>query len=488
MKKINTISNILHKTRKNPFFNTLVHTSNYFTASIMIRAMGFISLPVMTRILSPKDFGIDKVVVSYLGILSTIISLNTYVALGRYYYEKKDDFKDFFGTSLIINFFLFITAWIVTICFKGITSNFLGLPANTIIFIVPQTVFLIFNSWFEQIYIPQEKSKKIAVRNIISAYSVFGLSVLFILLMEKYKYMGPTYSRTVIGTAFIFYYMFELKKYFKLSFKIKHLKYIISYSFPLIPYSLSGIILVQFDRIIINKIIGPTEAGLYSFAYTIGMLLTIVVGALHRAWMPKYYRYMGNKEFDKIDNDISKMFRIISVISLFLIFFGKEMGMLLAKKNFHSSLPLVPIIVISYIFNAIFAFYGWNNSYVKKTIYLSITVLISGILNIVLNVVFIPRYGYFIAAYTTLASYFVMALLIWIINKFYLKIYCTPVLKILNPIFALIPLIIIYYIITFYIHTIWFAVLLKVFLLGLFFLFIFNKFIFNTVLNNKKSC
>ncbi|MBN2323016.1 MAG: polysaccharide biosynthesis C-terminal domain-containing protein [Spirochaetes bacterium] len=218
-----------------------------------------------------------------------------------------------------------------------------------------------------------------------------------------------------------------------------------NYSVPLIPYTLSGYILAQFDRIMINSYKGSDDAGLYSLAYNIGMLLAVVIGSINAAWMPKYFEYLNREQYTDHDRDVDRIFRIILVVAFFLILFGKQIGFILAKRDYHTGLHIVPIVVAGYIFYGLFTIYGRNIGYVKKTIHSSIVLLVSGAVNVVLNAVFIPRYGYVAAAYTTLLSYFIMAVLAWVINRYVLRMYSTPLKIVVVPLVSIIPFIALFY-------------------------------------------
>jgi len=279
---------------------------------------------------------------------------------------------------------------------------------------------------------------------------LFVLSVICILFLDRNKYLGQLYASLAIGTVFSIYYYYSLRSYIKLSFNPGALKYILSFSLPLLPYALSGVILDQFDRIMINKYSGYSDAGLYSFAYNIGMLLTLVLSALHQAWTPDYFKHMEDKNHAQLDSDIAKMLMLVSLAAYFLILFGQEIGMALAKNTFHSALGIVPIIVIGYIFYSFFTFFAWNIQYAKRNIFLSAVVLIAGLANIGLNVVFIPKYGYVAAAYTTAVSYLLMALLGWFVSKSVLKLYTAPLRLLLKPLFVLTPFVAAYYALVFF--------------------------------------
>ncbi|MBI4234999.1 oligosaccharide flippase family protein [Candidatus Peregrinibacteria bacterium] len=332
--------------KKSEFYEFLRHSKNYFLSNMATGALAFLSLPVLTRMLSTSDYGILAVFTGYQGVFVALLTLNCYVALGRYYYEKKEDFKEFFGTILIFILFMLFVAFLLFVIFRQEAAVLLGLPVNTIFYIVPAVLIYVSGSWFEQIYVPQKQSRKIAVRNVVKAYAIFVLSVVLILILNENKYLGQIYAMMIVGGLFFAYYAFDLKAYLKLSFQMKHMKYFLHYGVPLIFYSLSGVILAQFDKIMVNKYLGSSMAGLYAFAAIVGSILTVFSSAMFQAWNPDYFKYMDEKNYQQLNIDAYRIFKIVSFCALGLIFFGQEIGMLLSSSSFYEALPVIPIIVI----------------------------------------------------------------------------------------------------------------------------------------------
>lgn len=413
------------------------------------KALGFISIPIMTRIFSTNDYGILRVFSSYVGIFTVLFTMNAYSAVGRYFYEDEDDFKDFLGTSVILVAIVFSFFTLLLLIYREQVASLVHLPLILINYFLPFVLFNVTSSLFIQIYQPLQRSKKIAVSNVLNAYIGFALTVAFSYFIKNNKYMGQIWSQALVNMAFFVYFFLGIRTYFKFSFRAKDLKYIFSYAIPLIPYNLSGIILAQFDLMMINKYNGSSAAGLYGFAYNLGMLLSVFWGSLYKSWMPKYYLYMNSKNYTQHDLDIDKLYRIILIAAGFLVFFGREIGIILATRSYYQALNIVPPIVIGYIFFAVFYIYGRNMDYAKKTLYLTAVTLASGLLNIYLNYLFIPRYGYTAGAYTTLISYLFMAITAWICNKYILKLYSTPLIILYRPTAIFASLLVFFYLFSF---------------------------------------
>ena len=328
---------------------------------------------------------------------------------------------------------------------------------------------------YYQTLVPQRRSKEAAIISVSKGYIGFGIAVLLVCLLNESRYLGRIWSTLLVGFIFSIYFITKISKYSRLCFKTEHIKYILNYSVPLIPYALSGIILAQFDRIMINNIIDTTSAGLYSLGYNIGMLLLIVIGSTQTALMPDFFKFVDNKEYNRLDNLVKKVFSIVTIAALGLILFAKEIVFILVDKKFHQGLSVVPIVIIGYIFFAMFTIYGRYIGYKKKTLFSSIVALTAGISNIILNAIYIPKYGYIAGAYTTVVSYFIMFMLAWIVTKVILKQIITPLWIIWKP--TLIMFCFIAF--TYFLNTLSLSPILffslKLVLLGLFSIIVFYK-------------
>lgn len=464
------------------FKNTFNHFKNYLSADIATKALSFFSIPILTRILgiTPSDYGYIALFTTYISIFICIGTLNSYTAVGRYYYEQKDDFKEFFGTTVNLNVLLIVVVGLGALLFADSGSKLLDITKLMYILMIPAVAFSIGGSLFSQVFQARQESKKVARYSIATAYIGFALTVVFTLLNSQQKYLGSIYSQVTVSGLFMFYIIRQLRPYYTFAFKKAHLRYMLTYSIPLIPYFLSSIILGQFDRMMVAQYTNVSDAGLYSFAYNIGMLLAIFIGSLNSAWAPKYFDIMNRKAYDEHDHNVRYLHLLILFCALALIYFGKNLGQLLGSKNFHSSLRLIPIVALSYVFFAYFYFFTWNIGYVKKTIYSSVILLVSGALNIVLNVLFIPHYGYEAAAYTTLVSYIFMAVFAWGVNRYILKIHAISIQKLYKHFLIFLCFASIYYAVI-ELDRLWIEIIAKLALLAIFgyicFYDLINKFI-----------
>lgn len=456
------------------FKEILRHGANYLVANLATKALAFISIPVYTRLLTTNDFGIVNVFLGVSGILSSLLTLCCDQAVSRYYFDKHDDedFKKFVGTSSIIATIVFILNSLILLSLSGWISRLTGLNLILVYLLIPYTLINIIGLTYEQIYTVLRQSKRIAISSLLRAYIGFTLAIILIYLFKDDKYLAQVLGLISAGIIMIFIWIKGILKYFTLIFDKKYLRYILKFSVPLIPYALSGVIIEQFGKIAIGTSLSISQAGFYSLALTISGLVGIVTTVTHQAWAPYYFEYMNSKDYKGHDSDIKRIFAITLITAMGISTFGNEIGLVLASKSFTSSLYLIPIFVYGFVFHQFAYVYMRNFSFVHKTFYSSLVVITAGIVNVVLNIFVIPKFGEVGAAISFVISYLSMAIFAWIASRFIIKCYSTPIIKLIMPLLLYVlfnsPVFFIYLIDDFYLQIVVKIILVIGFILAIF--------------------
>jgi O-antigen/teichoic acid export membrane protein len=451
------------------FKGFLKHSGNYLISSLATGALAFISIPIYTRLLNTEEYGIVSVFLGLVSIMASVMALSADRSVSRYYFDQKDelDFKRFVGTSSILSFvFFFINAFVLFL-FADEFGKLVGLSKELVYLIIPISGINIIGLTFQQIYGPLKRSKEVAISSVLKVTLGFVFSVGLIYLFKEDKYYGQILGQILAGLFIVLFWVRLIKPFFRWSFNTAYIKYIFTYSVPLIPYALSGVIIEQFGKIAIGSTQSISNAGFYSLALTVASIVNIIIAVTHQAWNPYYFEYMNSKNYNQLDKDFIKIFKITILVAFGVACFGNEIGLILAKKEFSESLYLVPIFTIGYIFSQLSYSNIRNFGYTKKTQYMSITILVSGISNVMLNVLLIKSLGELGAAISFVLSYIIMAVLAWSINTFFVKLHSTSWKLLLTPLLSVFP----FYVFLYFIFRLD-SFLLKLIIKGLLFAFL----------------
>ncbi|WP_147534485.1 lipopolysaccharide biosynthesis protein [Bacillus marasmi] len=397
------------------------HSKNYITAEFFIAGLTFLSIPLLTRLLSPGDYGLISLFSTLVSIMIVLFSLNIHSSIRRAYFDFDEDFNKLLGSNIIflILFNFIILCLIYTI--KENLSALLNIDQDLIMYAAvissASVLYEVLIAYLQAI----KKSGKYAILSVFRSSSILILTLILIVVLSGDNYLGRIYSEFLIKALLFFYSLIYISKIASFSLKWKYIKYTLIFGLPLIPHSLSGYILTTFDRIIINQVSGSIDTGLYSFAYNVGMIMSVFVMALNKSWVPIFFDKLKKQESTPINILAGKYSLFIYLASIVLIMFSKETVLVLADERYFEALKLVPVIILSYVFVFLYTLYSNYAFYRKKTMIISLSTLLTAIINITLNYLLVPIYGYVIAAYTTLFSYVLLFILHYLNAKILLK-------------------------------------------------------------------
>lgn len=420
------------------------HSGNYLLATLATKALAFISIPIYTYLLTVEEYGIYNVFISTTGIATVLLSLNTEVAVSRFYYDAKNeiDFKRFVGTSTRLTFLAFAFMSLLLILFCEPIAEFLGFEKLLTLSIIPVSLYAVINSVFQQIYQPLLKSRKVATVSSVQSYLAFALSTICIIILPEKKYYGLVCGTIIAMILLSVYSINQIKVYYKGCWDISYIKYILHYSIPYLPYSLSGIIIAQIGKLILGQEQGFESAGLYSFASNIALLMMILINVVHSAWNPYYFRYMNESDFKSLDNDYDLIWRITLLSAAGLSLFGYELGALLGHSDYLNGLYLIPILSLGYCFYQWSYVYMRNVGYAKQTIWNALVVVISGCCNVALNYVLAKSYKEVGIAISFMISYVIMFVLSWLVNAYILRLYVPKTISFFVPLCCILPVVV----------------------------------------------
>lgn len=379
-------------------------------SNILISATSLITAPIFTRLLSTSDYGIASNFAAWLNIGLVIIGLGLPYSIGNAKVEFPNDLNKYLASIQTLGSVMAFTVLLVVLQFSDDLSKFMEIDKNLVL------IIFIYMLFYPSVIFAQEKYKftlEYKQNILISIINTFG-SIFFCLLLILCVFDKEKYTGRIIGLILpmflmgIFFYLKTLKdgwfndirKYWLFALKI---------GLPMIPHSLAMVVLTQLDRIMITRICGTSDAGLYSFGFSYAILLSLISNAILQAFQPwLYIKYKENDLFSirKSNNLIAVL---MCLITFLLIAVAPEALKILGSKSFWAAKWVVLPIAIGSLFQYIYNTYTSLELFHKKTLIIAFGTILAAVINYFLNVTFIPIYGYKAAAYATCVSYLALA-------------------------------------------------------------------------------
>lgn len=395
---------------------------NYSFSEVGIKGIAFLVLPFFSYKLSTDEFGMYSLAGTLFSFLSILLILGVHAATTRYYHEKNiEDYKQFLISNLLIILILDLIVLCGAYFLAESICRWFNIERELFLYTMIAAVVNVPISIYLAHLRTIQKSQRHAIIYFVQNVVVIGLSVLFLFQLQQYQYLSKVYAQIITFCLLGGLCIVWILKDGKISIEISHIQYALAFGVPLLPHSLSRFILNLSDRLIINKIVGAAETGLYSYAYNIGMIVSIIVVAMNKAWVPAFYEAMRENDNEKINKVIPRCATIIYYLACMLILFTDYIGRLFAPQEYYSSLIIIPIIVVGYVLMFFYNVYiNYSMYYKKSTIISTITMSVAAI-NIALNILLIPSYGYTMASVTTTISFFLMATSHYVYVKYIIK-------------------------------------------------------------------
>jgi len=396
---------------------------NYFTGHIAVILAGFISFPIFTRIFSVREYGIMSLVTITLVFATTISKFGVNKGAVRFYEEFKSQNeghdKDVFYSTLFFGGVLvaIVVSLLYLLCLKLASyfisdSVFTSLLCFTIILISFRSLSAIFLSFLNA----EQNSKKYVFITIFQKYSTIALSVFFVCHLITGLvgyYLGIIVSELL--TLLILTRIFE-KKISSKKVNVELFEKVIRYGLPLIVFEFSGIILTYGDRYLLQFFHGARSVGMYSVGYNLSTYCSnLLISPFILCVFPAYMKIWAREGRNATEIFLNRALNVFLLVSIAIIFgvsaLSKELVTVLASGKYLIAYAIIPYVITGLFINGSNSILSAGLYIDKKTALISGLTLFAGMLNVVLNIFLIPKFGIIGASAATLISYFILTAL-----------------------------------------------------------------------------
>ncbi len=305
---------------------------------------------------------------------------------------------------------------------QGILVPAMGFPLPVLFSALLQGFFMFCTMLIAQKCRVLNKPVQFVVWTSLAQLLRLGLCLVFVSRLQENKYLGDVFGSLLsYGIVGVLAVVFLLKEGRAVGNR-KYWKYALVITGPIVFHTLSTLVLGQADRLMLDKMLGVEEAGVYTYAYGIGSIANAIWLAFNNAWTVWYFDKAKEEKTTEIRDLYQKYTGFITLFTFAMILLGPDLVHLFAKDPVVAAgAGLTPVIMLGGFFMFLYTFPINYETYRAKTVFIAIGTVCAAAINIVLNLYFIPRWGALGAALTTLISYVVLFLFHYIIARFIVK-------------------------------------------------------------------
>ena len=392
----------------------------YGLGGVASQALGILLVPIYARVLGASNYGILAVLNTTLALTTMVVTLALPQAFFRSYLSEAQSPTDrrrvlagTLGLRLAIGV-VFAALW--ALIAAPLTGVVVGSSERLpLMLLVGPIVFCDTLNLVPLSFLRAERRP--APYAALSFFrSVFGTVLILVLVVFAHQgvfgaMLGSALSAlitTAIGVAVLARYRAA-----KPGFDSGLWRHMLVFSLPLVPAAIAGWSLGLSDRYIIGAVDGFRAVGIYSVGYTIGLVMNaLVIQPFGLAWGAAYWEFAREEGAPRIIARAMTLFVIAaSVPALGLSLFGTDVLRRLFSPEFAEGRFVVPFSAFGYLMYGLYSIAATGLNLRSQTRWLPFTVAASALVNLLLNLVFIPRLGFMAAAYSTLLSYALLAVL-----------------------------------------------------------------------------
>lgn len=414
----------------------LFQSTLIYTASDSIgKAIPFILLPIVARYLSSSDYGI----LTNFGVVSQIFlaicALNTYSALSVSYYKLDID-----GISKYISNLIYLITVITIICliitsfFSAVIFRYLGITRLwqnlALLSAFGTSIFSLYTSLLRM----QNRTFLFSGFQIFQSLASASFALLFVVYWQ-WNWQGRVLSIVITAMICLIWIIWSLKKegYIFKKVDANEIKSAFFFGLPLLPHTLSFWFKSGVDKIIITNYVGLSANGIFSIALTLGGIIGVFTGAFFNAYTPAMFKDLSiidtvsEHEAIVTKNKLVKITYLFAFLLFFVCLFSyfimKIAIPFLFKGDYLNAIKFMPFIMASLFFDGMYSIVSGYIFYREKTKILGAITFMSSILQIILTLFFVRKFGVIGAAYSTCIVSLVTFLAVFIYSN---KIYAIP--------------------------------------------------------------
>ncbi|MCE5250705.1 oligosaccharide flippase family protein [bacterium] len=400
------------------------HSVVYGMSETISRGTGFILLFMYLRILNEYDIGIRRLVYTAAGFIVLLYTLGLDNAFLRYFMDKDYDHEkdSIFSTSLVFTTLIGLLFFASGYFFGGSLSSLLITNSSHTYLINLMFLILVFDTIVIYPTLVLRAESRLGYFSLISMARfilLIGLNIVFLWIFKRG--LPGVFEANLVAVIIITIILFPvIKSNFTTRISYRVLKKLLMFGVPTI-VTLFFLRIIDFsDNYLIEYFLGTDQVGFYAPVYTLGMVgIMVFVNSFRLAWQPFFISVKDNPDVKVLFSKIATYYAVfIAIVFLGMTLFREEIFFLYTSGKQPTPLSnIIPFVALAYVLYG-FYFIMLAGVFIReKTKYLPIAPITGAVLNIGLNIVFIPRFGIIGAAYTTIFAYLVMVVILFAISR-----------------------------------------------------------------------
>lgn len=411
------------------FQSSLVRSSAVYTVSTVINAaIPLLILPVLTRYLTPADYGIVAMMGVLVGIASPFIGLNIHGAIAVKYFDTgRTDLARYIGNCFLLLSVSTAAMSVILWLFGGSISAITAFPqdwlAIIVVICISQFVVLILLTLW------QMQDKPVAYGSFQVLQTALNIALTIVLVVGlRMNWQGRVEAQagSVLVCAVIALIVLRRRGWIRFSYDRGDVRHALKFGVPLIPHALGAMLIIQTGRIFITNMVSVADTGVYMVGFQLAMIVELFAASFNKAYAPWLYKRLSVGD-PYVKRRIVKLtylyFAGILVFAASLSLFMPWFLSFFVGKDFAGAGKYTTWIALGFAFSGMYYMVANYIFYAGATHVLAWITFATASFNVLFNYVLITMNGAVGAAQASALALFVSFVLTWILSA---RVYSMP--------------------------------------------------------------
>lgn len=384
--------------------------SVYGASNVLMQAVPVLLIPVLTRHLTPADYGTQAVFLVLAAALLPLVGLNVHSAIARRYFDRDEiDLPGYVFTALV----LVVGASLMVAALLSLGGEHVaalsGVPANwlwaALVVATSQVVTLTLLGLLQA----QGRAAHYGFMQ-VGRTTTIALGTCGLVIGLGLDWRGPVLAQAATAAGFMLLSLGLLQRgaWVAPRFNGEHVRHALVYGLPLVPHVLSGVLMHNVDRLFVLHHAGIEQTGLYTLGSQVGAVIGLLEDSFNRAYQPWLYAQLKRDDAEARRHIVRFTYGYFAVLASIAVLLGAMAPWILSlvvPVHFQDAHVFVVWIALGYAFGGMYKMMSGYLFFAGRTGRLASITVTAAVTNLGLNFVLVPRHGAMGAAYAACLSF-----------------------------------------------------------------------------------
>lgn len=400
----------------------------YTIANVLNKALPFLLLPVLTRYLSPAEYGIVAMVTVLIGFVGPVTGLSISGGVHRKFYERDDiDFPSYVANSLFILVASTCLVALLMTAFASQVSALSQVPVGWLWAVVAVSACQFVIAVYLVLLQGQVRPFAYGAFQILQTATNVGVA-LYLVVVVGLGWKGSVLGQvSAFGLFATLAFVFMLRGgWLRFHIRVDYLRQALQFGVPLVPHAFSAYLMTMTDRFFITNMVGIAETGVYSVGYQVGMIIGLLAASFNTAYVPWLFQRLKQDD-EKVKRKIVQLtysyyagilFIALSLAASAPLFMNYFVG-----DSFSGAQDYVVWFALANAFNGMYLMVTNYIFYTEKTHKLATVTFATAALNVPITYLMIKQFGAIGAAQAATLTFFIKFVATWWMSA---RVYSMP--------------------------------------------------------------